>query len=262
MVILAVVALAQEAPAPPPEPPPPSEPYEVIVYGQLQVAKARAAVVKQLEDMGYDGEVIDRGNAVVYRHADSWKGEVVLYDDGWVQVKRQPLYVEGHQMPWAKRNTPLAWAGCVIWPWLCVRTGGALYGERKWRQVEDDSVYTLDPKVRNLADKIADLATDTTVDRLPDRLEALWGRGEPLVAGAPALPTLAERRRAIFDFWASRTETPWGEEVRDAVEAFCFGVIQQSDDPYTPQELDALRPLHPERVFLAPRTRGGPEDEP
>lgn len=249
-MILALSALAQEAPAPAPEPepapePPPTEAYEVIVYSELQVQKARAAVIQQLEDMGYDAQVIDRGNAVVYRHSAPWKGEVVLYDDGWARVKRQPMYVIGAATPWAKRNTPLAWAGCVIWPYLCVRLGGALYGERKWRQVEDDSVYTIDPKVRNLADRMADLATERTVERLPDRLQALWDRGEPLGTG-PVLATPAERRRAIFEYWASRTETPWGEEVREAVTGFCFGVIETSEDPFTAEELAEFRAKRPE----------------
>lgn len=245
-MIFVVAASAQDEPAPELE-----APEEIVVYGELQVTKARAAVVQQLTDMGYDAEVIDRGNAVVYRHHDPWKGEVVLYDDGWMQVKRQPMYVEGRQMPWARRNTPLAWAGCVLWPWLCVRMGGALYGERKWRQVEDDSVYLLDPKVRNLGDKIADLATGTTVDGLPDRLQLLWDRGIPLTSPSdPLLATPAERRRAIFEYWASRTDTAWGDQVRDAVEAFCMGVVQRSDDPYTPDELATLRAAYPQRVFL------------
>jgi hypothetical protein len=258
VVILALSAFAQEPPpaepAPPPDPPP-TEAYEVVVYGELQVQKARAAVIQQLEDMGYDAQVIDRGNAVVYRHAAPWKGEVVLYDDGWAQVKRQPMYVIGAATPWAKRNTPLAWAGCVVWPYLCVRLGGALYGERKWRQVEDDSVYTIDPKVRNLSDRIADLATDRTVESLPDRLQALWDRGEPLGTG-PALPTPAARRRAVFEYWASRTATPWGEEVREAVTAFCFGVIEASDDPFTAEELAEFRAQRPEFLARAAVTEG------
>src|SRR5262249_36815177 len=160
---------------------------------------------------------------------------------------------EGAQMPWAKRNSPLAWAGCVIWPYFCVRLSGATYSQRKWRQVEDDSVAALDPKVRTLGDRVADLSTDQTVQSLPDRLTALWEQGRPLAPGSPRLETPADRRRALYEYWASRTDTAWGQEVKDAVEAFCRAVVQTSDTPFTEDELRAYRDAHPEQPFLAPK---------
>jgi hypothetical protein len=240
----------------PPEPPAvvggdePDEPYEVIVYGEMLVEQAKAAVVQQLQEMGYDAEVVDQGDRVVYRHANGWYGEVVLYDDGWMQVKRQAMRVEGHQMPWAKRNSPGAWAGCVIWPWLCLRIGGATYGERKWRSRETMTVDALQTKVQDYGDRLADLATNRRVEALPDRLTELWEQGHPLVADRPPLATPAERRRALFEYWVSRTDTPWGLEVQEAVEAFCRGVVQHSEAPFTEAELAEFRAASPQRPFL------------
>ena len=255
------VAMAEE---PPPEPAPPEAPApveepapaegpapseEVVVYGELLVEQARAEVIEKLEELGYDAEVVDRGDHVVYRHADAWYGEVVLYDDGWMQVKRQPLRVEGRRMPWAKQDSPGAWAGCLIWPWLCLRTSGATYGARKWRSRETMTVDEMQPKVQAYGDRIADLASSRKVEGLPDRLLALWEQGTPLSEG-PVLATPAERRRALYDFWASRTDTPWGQEVKDAVEAFCRGVVQHSDAPFTEDELASFRSMSPDRPFL------------
>ncbi|MEQ1502010.1 MAG: hypothetical protein ABMB14_07250, partial [Myxococcota bacterium] len=216
------------------------EPYEVVVYGELQVAKARQAVVQTLTELGYDAQVIDRGDHVVYRHEEPWHGEVVVYDDGWVQVERQPMRVEGRQMPWAARNSPGAWAGCVVWPWLCIRASGATFGHRKWMGLESRTVDAVAPKVRDFGDRVADLATTRKVDALPDRLIALWDDGRPLDPAAPTLATPADRRRALYTYWVSRTDTEWGHAVQDAVEAFCRAVVQTSDAPFTPAELAAL----------------------
>ncbi|MEQ1564746.1 MAG: hypothetical protein ABMA64_03825 [Myxococcota bacterium] len=228
--------------------PPPEEPYEVIVYGELRVKQAHDALIEQLAEMGYDGQVLDLGNHTVYRHDSPWKGEVVVYDDGWMQVRRQPFYVEGVELPWAKRNSPVAWAGCLIWPWACLKLSGSTYGERKWRQVEDEAAFELDPKLRVWGDRIADLAVDRKVEALPDRLTLLWRDGAPLDDG-PVLATPAERRRALFEFWASRTDTVWGREVQRAVEAFCRAEVQTSEHPFTPEELASFAALHPEPVF-------------
>jgi hypothetical protein len=265
MVLVFSQAQAQEPEEPAPVEPAPVEPapgessYEVIVYGELLVEQARQKVVERMEELGYTAEVIDRGDHVVYRHEAPWHGEVLLYDDGWMQVKRQPLYVEGRGMPWAKRNTPVAWAGCVLWPWLCLKTSGATFSHRKWLGLETRTVDALAPDVREWGDRVADLATTHTVDALPDKLTALWERGVPLQGAGPVLQTAAERRAALHAFWASRTDTVWGHEVQEAVEAFCRAVVQTSEAPFLPEELAAYAAEHPGRVFLAPAQTASPE---
>ncbi len=250
--LIALAASAQEAPAPEPEPEPAPEPApapavseEVIVYGQLRVEQARALIVERLEDLGYGEEVVDLGDRTIYRHAAAWHGEVVLHDDGWMVVKRQPVRVEGRRMPWADRNTPLAWAGCHLWPWLCVRMGGGTYSHRKWMAVETGAVQALHEPVRAWGDRVADLHTEETVDALPQRLLALWEEGVPLSGDGP-LETWAERRSALLEYYASRTDTVWGEAVRDGVAAFLRAVVQQSDEPLTAGEIERYRQTHPD----------------
>jgi hypothetical protein len=218
---------------------PPSE--EVVIYGELRVRQARERVERLLEDLGYGADVVDEGDHVIWRHVEPWKGEVVLWDDGWMQVRRQPMRVEGRRMPWAETDTPLAWAGCVVWPWLCVRLGGGLVGHRKWLGVETKTVGHVHGPVEEWGDRIADLATERTVDTLPPRLEALWAEGAPLTGGPP-LATMPERRAALRDYYLSRTDTVWGDAVRDAVRAFVYAVVQTSDAPYPEDELAVFRP--------------------
>jgi hypothetical protein len=216
-------------------------------------------VVEQLDHLGY--EHVDKvGDREIYRHTAAWKGEVVLHDDGWTVVRRQPPHVEGRAMPWTKANTPVAWAGCLLYPWLCIRTGGTTISKAKWRAVEGRTVDAMQGDVRDWNDRIADLHTRRKITRLPDAMEALWAEGQPLEVGlgeaaeGSVLASMAERRRALFSYWDTRTDTVWGEEVRRAVEGFCRAVVQSSEHPFTPEELatwnadrTAPTPFDPER---------------
>lgn len=218
---------------------------EITVYAEEQVRRAREKVVEELAHLGYDEHVEQVGDRTVYRHAEPWKGEVVLHDDGWTVVRRQPLRVEGRQMPWTKADTPVAWAGCFLYPWLCVRVGGTLVGEAKWRAVEGRAVDAIHDDVQAWGDRIADLATQRKVGDLPERLDALWSRGVPLEGDPAPLTSTAARREALMLYWSSRTDTAWGREVRDAVGAFCRGVVQSSEAPFVPGEIEAFNRAHP-----------------
>jgi hypothetical protein len=220
------------------EPAEPEDIEEITVYAEEQVRRAKQRVVEDLEVLGYD-QVARVGDREVYRHSEPWKGEVVLHDDGFSVVRRQPLRVEGRKMPWTAQNTPVAWAGCLIYPWACVRIGGAMISTAKWRAVEGRTVDQIHGDVSTWGDRIADLHTRQNAALLPDALEALWERGVPLTEG-PTLSTPAARRQAILAYWDSRTETEWGEEMRRTVEAFCRGVIERSESPFTAAELEAF----------------------
>ncbi len=226
MTWLVSLALAQAPEAPS---------REVVVYGELLVEQARQALVEELRADGYT-RVVEKEDRVIYRHPEAWKGQVVLYDDGWTYVKRQPLNAVAPEMPWADANSPLAVAGCVVYPWLCVRAGGLTAGQRKWRGRETREAQSIADASRVLSERTADLAVDRTIDDLPARLEALWGQGKPL-EGEGDLATVAERKAALLSYWGTRTDTVWGREVQDAIEAFVRGVVQHSDAPFTEAEI-------------------------
>lgn len=229
---------------------------EMIVYGERLVDQARREVVETIEELGYDAEVKEQGDRVIYRHPAAWYGEVVLHDDGWMQVKRQKLRVEGRPAPWAKkRNSVGAWLGCFIYPWACIRVYGATYSRRKWMGTQSRTVAELEPKVQELSNRIADLETTRRVASLPDRLEALWESGTPLSGNVP-LTTMAERRAAILEHWGTRTDTVWGRQVQAAIENFVVGVIQDGPDDFTQAELDAFNAGR-DRPFVLPTTEAG-----
>jgi hypothetical protein len=207
---------------------------EVTVWGAA-VVRARDAVERSIVDLGYD-QVKDRGDRTVFRAPQAWKGKVVLTDEGTLRVRRTaPRFREMEAIPGTRfRPYPL----CLIMPTACVAAGSWYVSDRRWGQVEDHVADATSAPLNALSEALADRAVATTVEGLPDRLEALWTDGTPLEPG-PALATAAERRAALFVFWDTRTETEWGRQVREVVEAFVLGRVQASDEPY-PLEEQAL----------------------
>lgn len=233
--------------AAPPAPPPAAEAggerafesaERIDVYGDLEVERARREVIETLRDEGYTTE-IRRDGYLLLRHEAGWKGEVRLYDDGWMIVKRQPVRFTPPDLGFAESGSVLSWMTCAL-PIVCLRAGGQLVSQRKFWAVETRTAGAVNHEITTLADEIAYKAVDGAVDRLPERLEALWDAGAPLAGDGPALATYAERRRELFAYWDSRTDTPWGDQVRAAVEAFIRGVVQTSEHPYTDAEVTAL----------------------
>ena len=212
--------------------------HEIIVHGDLEVERARRELIRSLRSEGYT-DLEDRGDYLLLRHPEPWKGEIRIHDDGWVRMKRQPVRVVAPEMPWAEQGSPLAWAGCVIYPWLCLRPGGALVGKRKFTGQKVRTLGSIEEDASVLADRVADRNTEQTVNELPERLETLWNEGVPL-QGEGHLATHAERRRAILEFWDSRTDTVWGDRVRLAVEAFLRAEVQSSEHALSEAEVAAF----------------------
>ena len=239
----AAIALSQGAPEP--ASPEPDASIEVVVFEELLVEQAKQKVYSDLREAGYT-EMVRKDDKAIFRHPVPYKGEVHVHDDGWIRVKRQRIQVEGREMPWAEKNTPLAWAGCIIWSPLCVRPAGQTLAKSKFRSQEDRIVRWAQGDVQAWGDRIADLAVRRKVDELPQAMEALWTDGQPLFREAERLETHAERRSELLRYWGDRTESEWGERIRQAIESFCRGVVQQSDHPFTEKEIDAFNAALPE----------------
>lgn len=219
-------------------------PYEIIVYDELAAELARQEVIERLEEIGYDEE-IERDGYVIYRHPDAWRGDVRLHEDGFVQVKRQPIHLDP---PIGRAGSPLGTISCAVLLPFCTRFGGQTVGRRKLQAQKTRTVQFLDPELDEWGDRIADRELSSRLQTLPDELEALWFEGTPLPSAgegsedaAPvALDTVDERKAALLAYWDSRTNTVWGDRVRLTVEAFLRAVVQPSDDAFTAAELRAF----------------------
>ena len=210
---------------------------EITVEAE-RIERAKQRLIGDLAELGYKN-VKDKGDHVILRHDRTWKGQILLYDDGWVQMKRQPLRFEP---PWKK--TALGWSACVVVPWMCVRTGGVLVNKRKFMSQKVRTLNAVDGDVDYLASRVADHYVYGVVNDLPARMEALWFAGVPLEQDGVVLHTYGLRRLALLAYWESRTDTEWGDAVRLAVEAFMRAEVQTGDHPFIDSEINALNERH------------------
>lgn len=199
---------------------------EIVVIGEA-VQRARAAVLRELTALGYD-RVKERDGVVILKHGSTWKGKVLLHDDGYLEHRRQGFrLVEGPAKTLPKGTR---WLPCVLIPTGCVQSGLGV-SRRKLDAQKDRTLTAVEPQLRDLADRLADAALAETLELLPAQLDAVWTQGVPLAGGEP-LPTYRARRAEILEFWSTRTDTEWGHHVQDTVGAYVRNVIQVSDHPY------------------------------
>jgi hypothetical protein len=212
--------------------------YEIIVYDDVAAEFARQAVVERLGEIGYS-ERIERNGYVIYRHPDNWRGDVRLYDEGYVRIRRQPVQIEPII---GKPGTPLGTASCVLLLPLCARLGGQTVGRRKLQAQKTGIAQFLDPEMDVWGDRIADREVGSRIAMLPDDLEKLWFEGVALEGGEDAVAVVGpdDKKAMMLAFWDSRTNTVWGNRVRLTVEGFIRAIVQNSDTPFTGEELTAF----------------------
>ena len=248
--LLAAEGLAAEPAAP--EEPSPDE--VIIVYGEQRIEEARDKVIADLHHLGYR-QVKDKGDRLVLKHVTTWKGKVVLHDDGFLEHRRQGVKGTMPDTFFRRASPAVGWVPCLVVPTACVKIGGVVVSRQKLTHIRTRTTQVVRRDLEDLNARISDHATDETLEALPGALERCWHDGIPLW-GEAALPTHADRRAHLLSYWASRTRTPWGERVRAAVGSFLRGEVQASAHPVTEAEVAAMQAAHPDAPPLRLRTDG------
>jgi hypothetical protein len=240
------LARAQETvPEPVPAEPVPAEPVpaepaeEVVVWGRLAVDKARDAVVKQFEGLGY--EVARRKDGrVIFRGKD---GKITLLPSGdLVFGAAPPRLVDQPAESYTQdpRYEDLEPGPMAPGPGVSV----ALPGGEKVQGRRDEILRETRDELDAYTAVVRRTAFEEMLQALPDRLDRLWTDGVPLDPNAAVLPTPEARRRAVLEHWATRTDTPEGRRTCAALEAWLSSVVQSSEAPITDaerQEFEARR---------------------
>lgn len=264
VLLLAAFALAEDPPAPDPAAPAPApvpapsaapppttpesdEPVDatVEVWGDSRVARARAALFQALRDEGYR-KGVHRDDETIFRSYTPWEPRVVVNDDGWVSVKREPPRVHPPGESFSDQGSRASYLWCVIMPTACVSIGGWMVSPRKLNAAKAEVLDATHDEVKALNDAVARFYLARRVNNdIPADLERIWAADLP-----------AEQRRAlVLEYWDSRVDTADGDEARRAVEAFMRGVVMQSDTPYTDAEIaeaNAHRSCQRELVLKGP----------
>jgi hypothetical protein len=206
---------------------------EIIVFGELEIARRRAELEADLRDLGYR-EVKTKDGRTIFRPEVAWHPTVVIHDEGYVILKRSPVRVE----PWVQGRTKLTWLSCLppFTP-MCLRIGGQIVSPRKLTPKKGYVAEAIDPRVRQWrAAIVSDAMGRRLGEDIPDMLESIWSLGVmPGQEGAEPM-SVTERRAALLAFWSGRACTPEGAQARAIVEDFLSFVVQDSPHPVTAEE--------------------------
>jgi len=211
---------------------------EVLILGERRAEVAREEVENQLAAAGYE-DGVRRGDKVIYRHPVHWKPRVVIYDEGFMVLRRQPPRVRAPAIGNSPTNDiPIAkWWPCLIIPTLCVQAGGLVVSPARFERQKEMVVEATEEPMRTWTDAISD---ESLAERLggeiPALLQSIWYDGFDPRSGQ-ALPSFDARRAAILEFWMSRADNRYGDAVREVVELFMAYEVQTSPYPYSEDEI-------------------------
>lgn len=223
---------------------------EIVVIGARPIPVARQAVLDELSDLGFTREKPHDG-FVTLKHDTAWHGKVRVYDDGRVDHRRQGLQASTPEGALKEAAPALSWLPCVVRPDACFKAGGFVVSRRKLRPVEAAALTrTLEPRTQ-WNDAIADSRVLLLIEALPQRLEDCWVSGTPLEPAEALLSSPLSRRDHLVAWWATRTETRWGDAARAPVEAFLRAVVQDSEWAFSLEEADTFDETSPTGRSLA-----------
>lgn len=211
---------------------------EIIVTDERAVQEARQVVDEELREMGYT-KTRRRDDRTVYLHETGWRNKVIVHDDGWMYMRKRPPHIKKPEKAgaWWDGVPVVEWTPCLVAPFACVSVGTLGVRPKLVEQDKERVVESAGRDVVAFADAIAGRELAIKVfEVIPERLDAIWYEGvDP--ERSVSYPTPEERRRAILEFWISRTDNEYGDAVRVAVEQYMLYEIQTSATPYTADEI-------------------------
>ncbi len=247
----------------------------IVVYDDSRILEARRALEARLAELGWMFHH-NQGDDKVYAPTGAenrWLGTAVISPDGELTFKMPVLRAVRD----AQANAPMDGTPSALtqdWDWS---SGGPRLGSldappptlRIGLRLVMSPEKQESARARLLEDVRSELFQlrrtvqlvrfhQDVVTALPDRLDALWLDGVPLEGDAP-LQTLAARRRAMLDHWATRADTEEGDVIRSLIADYFEGVVQGSDAPLTADEIGAAealaaRPLFPVADVAPPQS--------
>ena len=183
---------------------------EITVYGKREVDRRRRLLDAELESSGYrQGK--RKGDKVVYRPETVWHPSVVVYDSGWVDLKKTPPRFE----PWIGGNPDNKWRYLSCIPpfgLMCIQASGWLITKRRAQHSKTAVVDNHIETIQYWQESVIGMATQQRIEvQLPDELDLLWHNEEL---------SKAEKTEQIVHLWHSRTCTPEGHAAANVVADF------------------------------------------
>lgn len=209
---------------------------EIVVFGELEIARRRRALNNRLRAQGYKEKKKKKDGTAVWRPETAWKPSVEVHEEGFVVMKRSPVRFESY----VKGTSPARWIACTP-PFIvmCVRIGGQVVSKARLDAQKSRVATSMDAELDAWTAAVTATSMKERIEvQLPAALDETWRTGAPFEGSGP-LPTPADRRQAFLDFWGSRACTNEGALVRRAVSDFLAYEVQESAHPVTEAERSA-----------------------
>lgn len=201
----------------------------VTLPGEAVVPPPDVATIASAGTQGYR-KGARKGDYQVFLSPTPWKPRVFVHDDGWVTVKRQPPRIHAPGRSFADEGNRAEYLWCILAPTACVSVGGWVVSERKLARQKQEVYEATRQAARELNDAVARDALGNRLNEvIPADLERIWS--QPLPG--------EERRRLLFLYWDTRTDTPEGHAAQGVIQDFLDAVVQSSAEPFTAAELAA-----------------------
>ena len=210
---------------------------EIIVHGQTVIAAKKKALENKLRRMGYRKFIRKKGRTIV-RHELSYRPTMVLDDDGWVHLKRNPIRFEPPGKA-ADRTSKLKYLWCLppFTP-MCVKIGGQIVSRRRLQGYKGRVASGSRSYVRDWQSAIVSHAMDQRINTdIPNMLDLIWTRGKTHEEDDLFLESIKQRREAILSFWATRTCIKEGDQARSVARDFIIHEVQVSEYPASADEI-------------------------
>jgi hypothetical protein len=213
---------------------------EFVVVGDLVVQAARHEVTRALAQQGYVAKR-QREGFTVYLHPVAYKPKVLVYDDGFVIIRRRGVAYTPPNVGNVSRGLEigLRTATCVVAPIFCFHAPGLLMSPARLEKQKEMVVEGLEDEVRAYNDALAARAMGGRLEQVADLLDAIWLTGQQTDTGE-RLATPVQRRQALMVFWETRADNEYGDAVRRMVEDFMNYEVQPSPWPFETDEITAL----------------------
>jgi len=200
---------------------------EIIIYGQSEVERRRKLLEKEIIKTGYR-EGIRRNDKVLYRPEVVWKPTIVVYDSGFVDLRKTPPRFE----PWIKGPKTNKWRylSCIPpFTLMCIKASGWLITKRRAQHSKTKAIENIIDSIQSWQEAIVVVATQRRLQEdIPDFLDELWN-GESVLS-------MQQRKEEILGFWSSRTCTSEGDNAAAVIADFIEMEIQYSKTPVSKKE--------------------------
>lgn len=228
---------------------------EVLIVGDAAVQRARHEVTLALAAQGYVARR-ERDGVTVYLHPIPYKPKVMIYDDGFVVIRRRGFAYTPPDVGNVSRGLEigLRTATCVLAPIFCFHAPGLVMSPARLEQQKEMVVTGVQSEVRTYNDALASRALGDRMQQVADLMDAIWLSGQQTDTGE-VLSTPEQRRAALMTLWESRADNEYGDAVRRMVEDFMNYEVQPSPWPFTDAEVSALnerRTCRRELVLVPP----------